>query len=101
MRNTPAAIEAYRRAVDINARDYRAWYGLGQTYEILQMYAYSIYYFGKAAALRPYDPRMWYVLFGSRAYHIEIVSVPAYSIRSIHCTGDDFHNNLIYYIAFS
>jgi tetratricopeptide (TPR) repeat protein len=61
LRNTPAAIEAYRRAVDINARDYRAWYGLGQTYEILQMYAYSIYYFGKAAALRPYDPRMWYV----------------------------------------
>jgi tetratricopeptide (TPR) repeat protein len=61
LRNTPAAIEAYRRAVDINARDYRAWYGLGQTYEILQMHAYSIYYFGKAAALRPYDPRMWYV----------------------------------------
>jgi anaphase-promoting complex subunit 8 len=25
MRNTSAAIEAYRRAVDINPRDYRAW----------------------------------------------------------------------------
>jgi anaphase-promoting complex subunit 8 len=31
MRNTAAAIEAYRRALDINARDYRAWYAAGQT----------------------------------------------------------------------
>eukprot|EP00960_Hanusia_phi_P068985 766979-Hanusia_phi.AAC.3 len=30
IRNTAAAIEAYRRALDINCRDYRAWYGLGQ-----------------------------------------------------------------------
>ena len=30
IRNTAAAIEAYRRALDINSRDYRAWYGLGQ-----------------------------------------------------------------------
>jgi anaphase-promoting complex subunit 8 len=28
MKNTPAAIQAYRRAVDINPRDYRAWCGL-------------------------------------------------------------------------
>jgi anaphase-promoting complex subunit 8 len=40
MKNTGAAIEAYRRAVDINARDYRAWYGLGQVYEILNMHLY-------------------------------------------------------------
>eukprot|EP00961_Rhodomonas_salina_P055205 741638-Rhodomonas_salina.1 len=40
-------------------RDYRAWYGLGQTYEILQMHFYSLYYFRKATALRPYDARMW------------------------------------------
>jgi anaphase-promoting complex subunit 8 len=59
MRNTAAAIEAYRRALDINARDYRAWYGLGQTYEILQMHFYSLHYFRKATALRPYDARMW------------------------------------------
>jgi tetratricopeptide (TPR) repeat protein len=38
LKNTAAAVECYRRAVDANARDYRAWYGLGQTYEILQMY---------------------------------------------------------------
>lgn len=31
----PEAIDAYRTAVVINQRDYRAWYGLGQTYELL------------------------------------------------------------------
>ena len=49
----------YRRAVDVNARDYRAWYGLGQTYEILNMYFYALYYYRKAALLRPRDARMW------------------------------------------
>ena len=62
MRKTSAAIEAYRRAVDINARDYRAWYGLGQVYEILNMLLYALYYYRKAAALRPYDARMWCAL---------------------------------------
>ena len=37
LRNTAAAVECYRHAVDVNARDYRAWYGLGQTYELLQV----------------------------------------------------------------
>jgi hypothetical protein len=32
--------------------DYRAWYGLGQTYELLNMHSYAIYYFRKAVALR-------------------------------------------------
>ena len=59
MKNTGAAIEAYRRAVDVNGRDYRAWYGLGQVYEILNMLLYALYYYRKAAALRPYDARMW------------------------------------------
>jgi anaphase-promoting complex subunit 8 len=30
LKNTTAAVNAYRRAVEINPRDYRAWYGLGQ-----------------------------------------------------------------------
>ena len=30
MKNTHSAIESYRRAVDVNRKDYRAWYGLGQ-----------------------------------------------------------------------
>jgi tetratricopeptide (TPR) repeat protein len=35
MKNTAAAMEAYRRAVDVSPKDFRAWYGLGQTYELL------------------------------------------------------------------
>jgi len=52
--------------VDINPRDYRAWYGLGQTYELLQMYLYAIYYYRKAATLRPFDARMWCALVSAR-----------------------------------
>lgn len=29
----------------MNRRDYRAWYGLGQTYEVLKLPAYCIYYY--------------------------------------------------------
>jgi anaphase-promoting complex subunit 8 len=39
--------------------DYRAWYGLGQTYEMLHLYQYAHYYYRKAAYLRPLDARMW------------------------------------------
>ena len=59
MKNPAAAIDAYRHAVDINPRDYRAWYGLGQTYEILQMPYYALYYYQQAVKLRPDDSRMW------------------------------------------
>lgn len=37
MKNTGGAIECYRHGVDVNPRDYRAWHGLGQTYELLFM----------------------------------------------------------------
>jgi len=46
-------------AVDISETDYRAWYGLGQTYEMLHLYHYACYYYKKAAFLRPMDARMW------------------------------------------
>ena len=38
MRNPAAAVESYRKAVEVSPVDYRAWYGLGQTYEMLHMY---------------------------------------------------------------
>lgn len=44
--------------VEVNRRDYRAWYGLGQTYEILKMSFYAIYYYKQAQLLRPHDSRM-------------------------------------------
>ena len=47
------AVEAYRRAVDLNPRDYRAWYGLGQTYELLHMPFYALHYFRRATQARP------------------------------------------------
>ncbi len=43
------AADAYRRAVEINPRDYRAWYGLGQAYELLRMPYYSLHYYRCAA----------------------------------------------------
>lgn len=64
LKNTGAAIEAYRQAVDINPRDYRAWYGLGQAYEILQMELYALYYYRKTTTLRCFDSRMWCALAG-------------------------------------
>jgi anaphase-promoting complex subunit 8 len=59
LKNTHAAIESYRRAVGVNRRDYRAWYGLGQTYEVLEMHAYALWYYKKAAGIRPWDGKMW------------------------------------------
>eukprot|EP00992_Anisonema_acinus_P005771 TRINITY_DN18912_c0_g1_i1.p1 TRINITY_DN18912_c0_g1~~TRINITY_DN18912_c0_g1_i1.p1 ORF type:complete len:201 (+),score=80.63 TRINITY_DN18912_c0_g1_i1:2-604(+) len=64
LKNTQAAIDAYRHAVDIKPRDYRAWYGLGQTHEILQLFYYALYYFRKAANIRPTDSRMWLAMAG-------------------------------------
>ena len=45
--------------MELSPRDYRAWYGLGQTYELLRMPFYALYYFRRATQLRPHDPRMW------------------------------------------
>ena len=43
--------------VELNPKDYRAWYGLGQTYEILKLYSYSLYYYKQVYLLRPNDSR--------------------------------------------
>jgi len=59
----------------VNQKDYRAWYGLAQAYELLSMHQYALYYFQKATTLRygstftggqrtnksirPYDVRLW------------------------------------------
>ena len=47
---------------DVNRKDYRAWYGLGQTYELLGEPYYALNYYQRATALRPYDARMWSAL---------------------------------------
>ena len=38
--------------MDLNSRDYRAWYGLGQTYELLHMPYHALYYFRCSAGPR-------------------------------------------------
>ena len=38
--------------MDLNPRDYRAWYGLGQTYELLHMPYHALYYFRCSAGPR-------------------------------------------------
>lgn len=37
---------------DINKKDYRAWHGLGQAYELLDMPQYALHYFQRSTALR-------------------------------------------------
>lgn len=53
---------ARRRGTDVNRKDYRAWYGLGQAYELLGEPYYALNYYQRATALRPYDARMWSAL---------------------------------------
>lgn len=75
MKNSNAAIACYRKATgsselyflftlharhaffywltEMNMRDFRAWYGLGQAYEILKMPLYSLYYYRMAQSLKP------------------------------------------------
>ena len=62
MKNSNAAIESYRTAVDIDKKDFRAWYGLGQAYELNQLYSYATYYYFQAASAKPTDSRMWAAL---------------------------------------
>lgn len=40
------------RTADVNRKDYRAWYGLGQAYALLSMHQYALYYYQRATALR-------------------------------------------------
>ena len=52
MKNSTAAINSYRNAVEIDPKDFRAWYGLGQTYELQNMNQYALYYFSRAVISR-------------------------------------------------
>ena len=52
------ANEAYRQAKELNPADWRAWYGLGQTHELLQMHSFALHYYRHAMELRPNDSRM-------------------------------------------
>jgi hypothetical protein len=42
--------------IDLNRSDYRAWYGLGQVYEMLEMHYYALYYYEHALVYKSYFP---------------------------------------------
>ncbi|RHY26460.1 hypothetical protein DYB32_007600 [Aphanomyces invadans] len=63
------AIGYFNRAITLDSDCVAAWtligYGLGQAYELLDLFHYSVYYYQKASAIRPYDARMWVALGGA------------------------------------
>ena len=71
----------------MNRRDYRAWYGLGQTYEILKMHHYCLYYFKQAQELRPSDSRML-VALGESYEKLDKVQEAMKCFWKAYCVGD-------------
>lgn len=59
VKNPNAAAEAYRAGLRVEKRDYRAWYSLGQIYELHHMYPFALHYFWRTVQIKPHDPRMW------------------------------------------
>ncbi|KAG7086668.1 hypothetical protein E1B28_002608 [Marasmius oreades] len=53
--NPPAAIEAFRKALDLSKKDYKPWCGMAQAYMILNLPLYALYYYSKANALISYE----------------------------------------------
>ena len=91
MKNTPAAVDAYRRAVDINPCDYRAWYGLGQTYEMMGMPFYALHYFKKSVFLQPNDSRLWIAMaqcYKSEELHMLEEVIKCYK-RAVNCNDGE------------
>lgn len=61
VRNTSAAILAYRRAILCKPTDYYALFGLAQTHEVHRMPSFALYYIKKAITVNPEEPKflMW------------------------------------------
>ena len=58
MKKTEEAIKAYRSAINLDRTDPRAWYGLGQLYEILKLPNISLENYLEAHKLKPHDTRI-------------------------------------------
>ena len=76
-----------RQAIEVNRRDYRAWYGLGQTYELLKMHHYCLYYFKQAQELRPSDSRML-VALGESYEKLDKLQDAKKCFWKAYCVGD-------------
>ena len=69
--------------MDLNPKDYRAWYGLGQTYELLHMPVYALHYYQRATqvACRPCPasaacPRPQSAAHGGLRWYIQGTPIP-------------------------
>lgn len=72
---------------EMNMRDFRAWYGLGQAYEILKMPLYCLYYFRMAQSLKPDDSRMLLAL-GDVYDKLDRLHDAKKCYWKAHCVGD-------------
>lgn len=87
LRNTNAAVHAYRQAIAHNRHDFRAWYGLGQMYEILDLPSFALYYYREAQYLAPTDSRL-IVALGEIYERLNRLDEAKKCYWRAHCVGD-------------
>jgi anaphase-promoting complex subunit 8 len=83
----PLVTQDFPPALEMNMRDFRAWYGLGQAYEILKMPLYSLYYYRMAQSLKPDDSRML-VALGDAYDKLDRLHDAKKCYWKAHCVGD-------------
>jgi anaphase-promoting complex subunit 8 len=64
LRNPSAALAAYQSASVLPRAkwDVRPWYAIGQLFELINQYAFAVYYHSKAAEIDNKDTRIWRAL---------------------------------------
>ena len=89
----------------MNRKDYRAWYGLGQAYEFLNMPQYALHYYQYATALRcVFTDNPLFYLVRVEGFWIAVLTMSAYGKRKafvmkqsggeLLARGTLFHNHL-------
>ncbi|OQV18820.1 Cell division cycle protein 23-like protein [Hypsibius exemplaris] len=62
LKNFVRATASYQKVVELNPRDYKAWYGLGQVCENDKKYPQAAVYFYRSAQNGRFDSRVWNAL---------------------------------------
>ena len=64
LRNPSAALAAYQRAAQCpgSAKDLRPWYAMGQLFELINQFAFAVYYHNRAVQIDDSDARVWQAL---------------------------------------
>lgn len=87
--NTHAAIESYRRAIANARHAYRALFGLGQAYEVLEMPTLSLHYYLRATEIRPRDTDLWQAVSALLASMSRFVEAIKALKRALACSASD------------